>query len=335
MTTINRDSGQTKRPAEDGEMVPTKQKKPKRGKSSAQPSPTLEHQPKSIITVRMPMNALSNDWKIGKNRDVDWNHVRALSKRFYDAGGPDKENPENYMAVSADLEDIQRMIESSTNPGEAAYNNGESLSDFTNWMMVNGGRQVEIIAGQHRKEALRKYVERARLGEEELWWPCKIYDPRTLTIEQLLQLRANRRDVARPDSHSDIWLQAVTAESQKENIFHGKVEDMMRQMSDILQLHDEAGVPLRRLVTLWRNERWKAMITQWCSTMVGRATFKISTWEWMISCRIDDFWFAIFRQVLNTLAELPGNAAEYVDAGDWEKMVQHLPADDSAKWQLQ
>ncbi|KFA76187.1 hypothetical protein S40288_10098 [Stachybotrys chartarum IBT 40288] len=98
-------------------------------------------------------------------------------------------------------------------------------------------------------------------------WPCKIYDPRTLTIEQLLQLRANRRDITRPDSHGYIWLQAVTAESQKENMFHGKVEDMLGQMSDTLQLHDEAGVPLRRLVTLWRNERWKAMIT---NTIVGR-----------------------------------------------------------------
>ncbi|OAA55768.1 hypothetical protein LEL_10982 [Akanthomyces lecanii RCEF 1005] len=62
----------------------------------------------------------------------------------------------------------------------------------------------------------------------------------------------------------------------------------MGQMADALQLHDESGVPLRRLATLWRNERWRGMITRWCGTAVRRATFRISTWDWMISCRIDD-----------------------------------------------
>jgi hypothetical protein len=67
----------------------------------------------------------------------------------------------------------------------------------------------------------------------------------------------------------------------------------MAQMAKILQLYNERGVPLRRLVTLWRNERWKAMITKWCASTVGRAMFRISTWEWMISCRIDDVGLAI------------------------------------------
>jgi hypothetical protein len=62
----------------------------------------------------------------------------------------------------------------------------------------------------------------------------------------------------------------------------------MRQMVKTLQLHDEAGVPLRRLATLWKNERWKAIITPWCRTSVGRATFKIITWEWMVGCKIHD-----------------------------------------------
>ncbi|KAI9148688.1 hypothetical protein HJFPF1_10729 [Paramyrothecium foliicola] len=40
---------------------------------------------------------------------------------------------------------------------------------------------------------------------------------------------------------------------------------------------------------VWRNERWKAMITPWCGTAVGRATFKISTWEWMINPKIRQY----------------------------------------------
>jgi hypothetical protein len=30
------------------------------------------------------------------------------------------------------------------------------------------------------------------------------------------------------------------------------------------------------------------MATRWCETSLGGATFKISTWDWMISYRIDD-----------------------------------------------
>ena len=98
----------------------------------------------------------------------------------------------------------------------------------------------------------------------------------------------NRKEVARADGHGDIWLQAVAAASQDADVFCGKVEDMTKQIATALELHNEAGVPIRRLVTLWRNERWRPMITQWCSTTVGRASFRMSTWDWMISCRIDD-----------------------------------------------
>jgi hypothetical protein len=237
-----------------------------------------------------------------------------LSKRFSDNHGPDRENPKHYMKILADGEDILRMIES-INLGEAEHGGDKILPDFTKWMLTNDGRQAEIASGQHRKEALRMHVENVGLGEEELWWPCEIYDRGefylrhctfpsgivtvrqtkkknnnlgTLTIEQNLQLRANRRDVAKPDSNGDVWLQAVAAESQRAGIFHGSVEDMKEQMGHILQLHGEASVPLPRLVTLWRNDCWKMMATRLCNTVIGRVILRISTLVWMISCRIDE-----------------------------------------------
>lgn len=110
----------------------------------------------------------------------------------------------------------------------------------------------------------------------------------TTSEDQIEQLRLNRKVIAKADSHGDIWLQAVEKASRDPGAFQGRMEDIMGQMADALQLHDESGVPLRRLATLWRNERWRGMITRWCGTVVGRATFRISTWDWMISCRIDD-----------------------------------------------
>lgn len=98
----------------------------------------------------------------------------------------------------------------------------------------------------------------------------------------------NRRDLTLPDSHGQIWLQLTSASAQDDELFRGRKHEVESQMLDILRLSNEARFPVRRLVTLWNNRRWKRMITRWCETAIGRATFNISTWDWMASCRIDD-----------------------------------------------
>ena len=98
----------------------------------------------------------------------------------------------------------------------------------------------------------------------------------------------NRPDPTMADSHGDIWVQLATAASERPGIFHGTVDEMKEQMRDTLRLSSDTGFPLSRLVAVWRNERWRQMTTLWCETAVGRATFQISTWDWMICNRIDD-----------------------------------------------
>ncbi|KAG5959203.1 hypothetical protein E4U56_005070 [Claviceps arundinis] len=197
----------------------------------------------------------------------------------------------------------------------------EGMLDFTTWPDVNGREQLELLAGQHRIRALEEWVKDAKLGKEELWWPCKFYDRDSISLEQSMKLRMNlNKNVVQPDSHGDIWLHIVTVVSQKPDKFQGKGREISREIAETLGLRNESGVPVTRLVSVWRNEKWRKMVTAWCKTAVGRATFKIRPWYMMIACRIDEFWFSIFGQVLSTLAELPGDAASYVKAEDWKKM---------------
>lgn len=119
-------------------------------------------------------------------------------------------------------------------------------------------------------------------------------------------------------------MQLVLASGQNETLFRGKKPLVEEQMREILRLGSER-FPISRLVTLWKNDRWRSMITRWCETEVGRATFNISTWDWMASYRIDNYWFSTFEEVLETLQRLPGRAVENVDAGDWAKLVAGLP----------
>ncbi|KAJ6437560.1 6-hydroxy-D-nicotine oxidase [Purpureocillium lavendulum] len=157
--------------------------------------------------------------------------------------------------------------------------------------------------------------------------PATSASPDALPPELNLALRMNRRDTTMADSHGDIWVQLATAASGRPGNFRGTVDEMKEQMLDALRLSSDTGFPLSRLVAIWRNERWRHMTTRWCETTVGRATFQISTWDWMICNRIDDFWFMAFRQVLYTLAQLPSNAAKLVSSEDWKKMSASLGAE--------
>jgi hypothetical protein len=50
---------------------------------------------------------------------------------------------------------------------------------FGDWVKVNGAR-AELMAGQHRVEALKTFRKKGRLqtssDAEPLWWVCDVYD---------------------------------------------------------------------------------------------------------------------------------------------------------------
>ncbi|KAG6178740.1 hypothetical protein E4U36_006198 [Claviceps purpurea] len=285
------------------------------------PAPGLKNA-KSIITARMPIKLLTTNWSLGSNRPLDPRHVQNLKKSFVELGGPKRDLEAHYLKVLCTGAEVKRMTKKLDLPDVTKQ--AEGMPDFTIWPVVNGREPLELLAGQHRIRALEEWVKDAKLGEEELWWPCKFYDRDSISLEQNLKLRVNSKEVTKPDSHGDIWLHLVTVVSQKPEKFKGKRVEVMRDMTDTLDLSCTGGVPMNRLLALWGNDNWRTMITAWCKTTVGRTTFKIRPWSLMMACRIDEFWFSTFRQVLETLASLPGDAASYVKSEDWKPMSDFL-----------
>lgn len=110
----------------------------------------------------------------------------------------------------------------------------------------------------------------------------------TLPADLNLRLRVNRQDPALADSHGQVWLQVVAAASQDPELLRGRAVEVERRVVDILQLGSTPRFPTPRLVSIWRNERWRQVTTRWCETSLGRTTFQISTWDWMIRYRTDD-----------------------------------------------
>ncbi|GJN87053.1 hypothetical protein PLIIFM63780_010635 [Purpureocillium lilacinum] len=305
---------------------------------------TLEQaEPYRVLTARMPLDAVTSDWSLARNQPIQAKHVGALYTIF-ERG--DMKRASYPLAVLSTRSDVQRMLHGMGYDSDTP--DADDVPSFDTWLSVNRG-PVELLDGQHRVAALKRLVYRTGAGKEELHWPCNFYDrgmPYATSADRLprahrdwrhvtdalppqlnLVLRMNRRDPTMADSHGDIWVQLVTAASARPGIFQGTVDKIKEQMRGTLRLSSDTGLPLSRLVAVWRNERWRQMTTRWCETAVGRATSQITTWDWMICHRIDDFWFMAFRHVLDTLAQLPGDAAKLVSSEDWKKMSASLGAE--------
>ncbi|RTE68559.1 hypothetical protein BHE90_017067 [Fusarium euwallaceae] len=129
-----------------------------------------------ILTARMPVNALTSTWSLGKNRRLDVKHVQTLCTIFAQ-GGLNRKAEENHLLVLCSRVDVSRMMDHLRRQGQpdSLEASGE-LPFFKEWLSVNRGSLVEIMAGQHRVKALEAYVRKTGAAEEELWWTCELYD---------------------------------------------------------------------------------------------------------------------------------------------------------------
>ncbi|KAH7173113.1 hypothetical protein DER46DRAFT_623670 [Fusarium sp. MPI-SDFR-AT-0072] len=178
---------------------------------------------------------------------------------------------QHYIQVSCSAAAVQKMIIN-------------ALSD-TNQSHIQDRRQhrPELMAGQHRIEALKDYVKQTHSDSNDLWWICEFYNKDTLPVEL------------------DIKLRLVSAFDRDPTLFsierNVNKKGIKKSMLDILCLTSEARFPISRLVTLWRSERWRPRVTCWCRTSLGRTIFNISKWYQIAGYRLDDmsdlplYWF--------------------------------------------
>lgn len=132
-------------------------------------------EPHYIITARMPINALTTRWSLGENRQIDTRQVQRLCSIFK-KGGLKRNAKENRVLVLCSVQEVS-MMKQHLNLDEAATASllGETLF-FKDWLHIHGGRQAEVMAGQHRLKALESYVQQMKWGDEELWWQCDFYN---------------------------------------------------------------------------------------------------------------------------------------------------------------
>lgn len=260
-----------------------------------------------LCSARMPVDALTSVWKHGCNRPVNPHQVEKLVSLFT-CGSLNRNGAENRLLVLCSAADVQAMQQHLGTRYAAHGNIEDEPLSFLDWPQVHGEKLVEVMAGQHRIEALRKvFRQDSSGGVGELWWTCEFYDlgkdsvsispyssrAKTLFIDRLppdldRELRMNRQDLTMADNHGQVWNQARSAIAQDPTLLEGNFKKVTEQVTRALYLGAVRSAPVRRLVTIWRNERWRSLANAWCETRLGVESFSISTWSWMITCRLHD-----------------------------------------------
>ncbi|KAJ0359240.1 hypothetical protein COL26b_014397 [Colletotrichum chrysophilum] len=272
--------------------------------------------PYLLAVAEMPLNALDTTWSIGRNRSLDPGHVREL-KEMFGKVGVERRATENRIIGLCRAEQVRRM---------RARSDQQGVCSFLDWAETNAGTKVELMAGQHRIQALREYVKDMAASEAAavLWWTCELYDKDRLPHDLNVKLRVNRRDLSLPDNHGQIWTQLVSVAPKGAS---DRLEERVGvdiKLVEALRLGGEKNFPTRRLVTLWNHKRWRDMATRWCSTRLGLETFNISVFEWMSSLRLDDYWFAKLGAVIETLQALALSDPNALGHRDWQHIAAGL-----------
>lgn len=96
-----------------------------------------------------------------------------------------------------------------------------------------------------------------------------------------------------------------------------------------LQLGKKDKIPFRRVVSIWNRKSWRDKITDWCgNTRLGLETFNASTYEWLSSLRIDDYFFPILDRASRTLQTLPLDERKHLGEIEWTKVAEILAKPD-------
>ena len=135
--------------------------------------------PYLLATARLPLAALTSAWRTGQNRPLNPQHVQDLCSVF-EKGGLARSSEKNYLLAACSAAAVATMREYLQAAGEIDDFDGPLRDDsplpFNYWPQVTDNERAELMAGQHRVAALRKYVEENGFEEDELWWTCELYD---------------------------------------------------------------------------------------------------------------------------------------------------------------
>jgi hypothetical protein len=138
--------------------------------------------PYRLVTAKFPIDSLTPVWTVGANRPIDDAHKRRLCEIFKEQGVLRKDLGYR-LRVACTKAQVQKMLDH-INRGRAHNADSGSVDSpgdkseypsFEGWDIIIG-EKAELMAGNHRVEALKEYLRRSKSPENERWWICDVYD---------------------------------------------------------------------------------------------------------------------------------------------------------------
>jgi hypothetical protein len=133
-------------------------------------------EPYRLAVAELPIHLLHSSWSRGSNRPLDRNHVAHLCRSFQN-GGLARRAEQHYIQVSCSAAAVQKMIINALSDTDQSHiqDRRQHVLSFRNWADFIDERP-ELMAGQHRIEALKDYVKQTHSDSNDLWWICEFYD---------------------------------------------------------------------------------------------------------------------------------------------------------------
>lgn len=155
---------------------PVKSPKPSPPSFTEVDSLRKQAEPYRLAVAELPIHLLDSSWSRGNNRPLDRNHIAHLCRSFQN-GGLARRAEEHYIQVSCSAAAVQRMMDAIPDADQnTAQDRRQHVLSFRNWADFNGDERPELMAGQHRIEALKDYVKQTDSDVSDLWWICEFYD---------------------------------------------------------------------------------------------------------------------------------------------------------------
>jgi hypothetical protein len=138
--------------------------------------------PYRLVTAKFPIDSLTPVWTVGANRPIDDAHKRRLCEIFEEQGVLRKDLGYR-LRVACTKAQVQKMVDH-INRGRThnadlgsvdAPGDKSEYPSFEGWDIIIG-EKAELMAGNHRVEALKEYLRRSKSSENERWWICDVYD---------------------------------------------------------------------------------------------------------------------------------------------------------------
>ncbi|KAF8449981.1 hypothetical protein BGX38DRAFT_1142391 [Terfezia claveryi] len=276
--------------------------------------------------VKVHFGDVSFEWTTGsKNRELDEDHVQSLKIRFQ-SSGLDRRSPNNYCQVLASKKSIQKWL--SVNQ-KSKLTEGDRMDDFYRIT----GEKFEVQAGQHRFNALVKYMTEVLQAKglhgdglaselkNKCWWYAEVFDSQANQDPkahlELEAIRLNPEADRKPDCDGDIWMKWVYVDRW----FNGLPDEDRKALQPKCQALKDSATAKSKMSLVYKSP-FCEQITELLKYPYFKHSFNPQNMEGAaLHRRIVFYWKEVLEKQIGFLQGITCTQPQHLTKKSWESLI--------------